>query len=55
MLCNCAPELAVDYLKQVYGQVASYDELMQLAIIEFIRKDSRNNLAERVRNNIITV
>ncbi|KAI8057845.1 adaptin N terminal region-domain-containing protein [Syncephalis plumigaleata] len=49
MLCNCAPELAVDYLKQVYGQVASYDELMQLAIIEFIRKDSRNNLAERSR------
>ncbi|RKP24856.1 Clathrin/coatomer adaptor, adaptin-like protein [Syncephalis pseudoplumigaleata] len=49
MLCNCAPELAVDYLKQVYGQVSGYDEPMQLAIIEFIRKDSRNNLAERSR------
>jgi coatomer subunit beta len=49
MLSNCAPELAVAYLKDVYAQISSFDDILQLAIIEFIRKDSRNNHAERVR------
>jgi hypothetical protein len=41
--------LAVAYLKDVYAQISSFDDILQLAIIEFIRKDSRNNHAERVR------
>ncbi|KAK0566272.1 coatomer subunit beta [Tilletia horrida] len=39
LLCDVAPEKAVEYLMGVYDQITTMDELMQLAVIEFIRKD----------------
>ncbi|KAE8211087.1 hypothetical protein CF327_g5123 [Tilletia walkeri] len=39
LLCDVAPEKAVEYLMTVYDQISTMDELMQLAVIEFIRKD----------------
>lgn len=39
LLCEVAPEKAVEYLVGVYDQITTMDELMQLAVIEFIRKD----------------
>ncbi|CAD6919439.1 unnamed protein product [Tilletia controversa] len=39
LLCDVAPEKAVEYLLTVYDQISTMDELMQLAVIEFIRKD----------------
>jgi coatomer subunit beta len=48
MLCNCAPELAVEYLESVLGQVPNFDELLQMAVVDLIRKDCRNNAANKV-------
>ncbi|KAG2183398.1 hypothetical protein INT43_006404 [Umbelopsis isabellina] len=47
MLCHTAPERAVEYLMDVFPQVANFDELLQLAVIEFIRKDSKTNPANK--------
>ncbi|ORX92698.1 Coatomer, beta subunit [Basidiobolus meristosporus CBS 931.73] len=49
MLCNTQQSRAVDYLKQVYNQIQGFDEPLQLAIIELIRKDCRNNTTEKGR------
>ncbi|KAL1924900.1 uncharacterized protein VTP21DRAFT_4554 [Calcarisporiella thermophila] len=49
MLCNCAQARAVEYLNQVFNQVPSFDEHLQLAIIELIRKDCRTNTANRAK------
>ncbi|KDQ15645.1 hypothetical protein BOTBODRAFT_31532 [Botryobasidium botryosum FD-172 SS1] len=38
-LANCNPAKAVDYLVSLYDQIASLDELIQMAAIELIRKD----------------
>ncbi|KAG0239327.1 coatomer subunit beta [Actinomortierella wolfii] len=43
MLCNCAPERAVEYLDSVMPQVPVFDELLQMAILDLIRKDCRQN------------
>ncbi|KAF9976202.1 coatomer subunit beta [Actinomortierella ambigua] len=43
MLCNCAPERAVEYLDSVMPQVPTFDELLQMAILDLIRKDCRQN------------
>ena len=50
MLVNCAPELAVEYLESVINQVPNFDELLQMAIVDLIRKDCRNNTANKVRH-----
>jgi coatomer subunit beta len=47
VLCSIDQPLAVDFLVQSFSLVPSYDELLQLAIIELIRKDSRKNLANK--------
>ncbi|KAI8063610.1 adaptin N terminal region-domain-containing protein [Gongronella butleri] len=47
VLCSIAQTLAVDFLVQSFGLVASFDELLQLAAIELIRKDSKTNLANK--------
>jgi coatomer subunit beta len=43
MLSNAAPDRAVEYLMDVLPQVPTFDELLQLAVIELIRKDSKTN------------
>ncbi|KAF9429438.1 coatomer subunit beta, partial [Entomortierella beljakovae] len=47
MLVNCAPELAVEYLESVLNQVPNFDELLQMAIVDLIRKDCKNNTANK--------
>ncbi|GAA5804521.1 adaptin N terminal region-domain-containing protein [Helicostylum pulchrum] len=41
VLCNVDQGLAVQYLLQVIDSVPTFDELLQLAVIELIRKDSK--------------
>ncbi|CAG8837119.1 24707_t:CDS:2, partial [Racocetra persica] len=38
---------AVEYLNDVFDQVPNFDELLQLSVIELIRKDCRNNNTNR--------
>ncbi|KAF7728208.1 coatomer subunit beta [Apophysomyces ossiformis] len=47
VLCNTSQALAVDYLIQSLALVSSFDELLQLAVIELIRKDSKTNTASK--------
>ncbi|KAI8983590.1 adaptin N terminal region-domain-containing protein [Pilobolus umbonatus] len=47
VLCNVDQGLAVRYLQQVMDTVPSFDELLQLAVIELIRKDSKTNSANK--------
>ncbi|KAI8341029.1 adaptin N terminal region-domain-containing protein [Chlamydoabsidia padenii] len=47
VLCSIDQPLAVDFLVQSFSLVPSYDELLQLAVIELIRKDSKTNLANK--------
>ena len=49
LLCHTAPERAVQYFLGLGDQVASQDELIQLAIIELIRKDCRGESPNRAR------
>ncbi|CAG8439119.1 9991_t:CDS:10 [Ambispora gerdemannii] len=49
MLCNTSQSRAVEYLNEVFDQVPNFDELLQLAVIELIRKDCRNNSTNRGR------
>ncbi|KAG8996714.1 coatomer subunit beta [Tulasnella sp. JGI-2019a] len=46
-LANCAMPRAVEYLMSVFDQIPSFDELMQMAIIETIRKDCQNESVHR--------
>jgi coatomer subunit beta len=52
MLVNCAPELAVEYLEANINQVPNFDELLQMAIVDLIRKDCKNNAANKVSIHI---
>jgi coatomer subunit beta len=36
-------------LKSVYDQISNFDELLQLAIIDFIRKNSKTNTNDRAK------
>ena len=47
-LANCSMQKAVEYLLSVYDQIPSLDELMQMAVIELIRKDCANDSVHRV-------
>ncbi|KAI9298244.1 coatomer protein [Neoconidiobolus thromboides FSU 785] len=49
MLSNTAPQLATQFIKQNYEQIISFDELLQLAILEHIRKDAIDNVGEKAR------
>lgn len=53
MLCNSAPELAVEYLESVINQVPNFDELLQMAVVDLIRKDCKNNAANKVQQLLI--
>lgn len=48
VLCNVDQELAVHYLLQVIDSVPTFDELLQLAVIELIRKDSKVSSSNKV-------
>ncbi|KAI9301334.1 adaptin N terminal region-domain-containing protein [Cunninghamella echinulata] len=47
VLCTIAQPLAVDFLIQSFSLVPSFDELLQLSVIELIRKDSKSNTANK--------
>jgi coatomer subunit beta len=47
-LTACAMPRAVEYILGVFDQISGFDELMQLAVIEFIRKDCLNDSPHRV-------
>jgi coatomer subunit beta len=47
-LMNTKPALAVQYLTSVINQAVNFDELLQLSIIELIRKDCRSPQADKV-------
>ncbi|KAI8891223.1 Coatomer, beta subunit [Backusella circina FSU 941] len=47
VLCNINQALAVQYLQRAIDSVPSFDELLQLAVIELIRKDSKGNSSNK--------
>ena len=49
MLCSVDSARALAYLNLVYAQIPTFDEFMQLAIIELIKKDGKINFAAKVR------
>jgi coatomer subunit beta len=48
LLCNIATDKAVEYLMSVYESITTMDELMQLAVIELIRKECKPDSPNRV-------
>ncbi|KAF8488690.1 putative coatomer complex beta chain [Gautieria morchelliformis] len=48
-LANMSAPKAVEYVLQVYDQIPGFDELLQMAIIELIRKDCAHESAYRPR------
>ena len=48
-LTNCALTKAVEWMFSVYEQIASFDELMQLAVIDLVRKDCKGETTQRVQ------
>jgi coatomer subunit beta len=48
-LANCAMPKAVEYVSQVYDQIASVDELLQMAIIDVVRLDCKTDSTHRAR------
>lgn len=55
VLCNVDQGLAVQYLLQVIDSVPTFDELLQLAVIELIRKDSKISSTNKVKKNTLTI
>jgi coatomer subunit beta len=47
-LANCATPKAVEYVLQVYDQIPSLDESLQMAIIDVIRLDCKTDTTNRV-------
>lgn len=48
-LANCAMPKAVEYILQVFDQIPSMDEHLQMSIIEVIRLDCKTDTSHRVR------
>lgn len=46
MLQAVAPQRAIEYFLQIYESIPGLDEMMQLAVIELIRKESRSASGE---------
>lgn len=46
MLQAVAPSRAVEYFLSIYEQIPNLDEMMQLAVIELIRKESKGAAGE---------
>lgn len=47
-LVNNATPKAVEYTFSIYDQIGSFDELLQLAVIELVRKDCKTETTNRV-------
>lgn len=47
-LCHIAPQRATEYLLSIYDSISSLDELFQLAVVDFVRKDARASGGEGV-------
>ena len=47
MLCNTDTTRALSFLNTIFGQIGAMDELMQLAVIELIKKDCNTNFAAK--------
>lgn len=43
MLQATSPARAVEYFLQIYDQIPGLDEMMQLAVIELVRKEARGS------------
>ena len=54
-LSNCALPKAVEKILSAAEQIPSWDEQMQLAVIEVIRKDCLNDSPHRVRKSLMSV
>ncbi|KZT30989.1 coatomer protein [Neolentinus lepideus HHB14362 ss-1] len=48
-LANCAMNKAVEYVLQVYDQIPTLDELLQMSVIEVIRLDCKTDSTHRAR------
>lgn len=48
MLINTNQKMAIEYLNTCWDQIGAFDELLQLAVIELIRKDCRSPQADKV-------
>ena len=46
MLQATSPQRAIEYFLQIYEQIPGLDEMMQLAVIELIRKESKGANSE---------
>ncbi|GAA96582.1 uncharacterized protein L969DRAFT_88075 [Mixia osmundae IAM 14324] len=46
MLIHCSVPRAIEYFNQIYDSIANLDELLQLAVIELIRKDIKDSKSE---------
>lgn len=47
-LTNMAMPKAVEYVLQVYDQIPGFDEMLQMAVVDLIRKDCLNDTPHRV-------
>lgn len=47
-LANCATSKAVEWVLSVYDQILGFEDLMQLAVIDMIRKDCKGDTPNRV-------
>lgn len=47
-LCNISQPTAVRYLLNNYDAISGMDELMQMAVIELVRKEAKNEGSHRV-------
>ena len=47
-LGNCATPKAVEWVLSVYDQILGFEDLMQLAVIDMIRKDCKGDTPNRV-------
>lgn len=52
LLAHGAPQKAIDYVMDVFDTIPNMDELMQLAVIELIRKESKGENPHRVSDVI---
>jgi coatomer subunit beta len=51
-LANCAMPKAVEYVMQVYEQIPSLDEALQMSIIEVIQMDCKADSSHKVRASL---
>lgn len=53
-LAQCAPQRAQDWLLSVFEQITGFDELLQMAVIDFIRKDCKSESSAPHRRKYVS-